>query len=197
MSDQEQGRRSVARSPEGRPPPEPAQPAATEPQAREAGEGARMPDEARQEPPEEQDARIAELEDNWRRALADLDNLRKRYARELPRELEAERVRVASAWLPVVDNLDLALEHADSDSGAIVSGVKAVRDQAVEVLRSLGYPRYEETGVPFHPEQHEVVSVVDEPGTAAGTVVQVLRAGYGEAGRQLRPAAVVVSRTQE
>ncbi|WP_360506758.1 nucleotide exchange factor GrpE [Kitasatospora sp. NPDC048343] len=156
-----------------------------------------MPDEARQEPPEEQDARIAELEDNWRRALADLDNLRKRYARELPRELEAERVRVASAWLPVVDNLDLALEHADSDSGAIVSGVKAVRDQAVEVLRSLGYPRYEETGVPFHPEQHEVVSVVDEPGTAAGTVVQVLRAGYGEAGRQLRPAAVVVSRTQE
>nr|WP_223242181.1 nucleotide exchange factor GrpE [Streptomyces sp. CBMA123] len=156
-----------------------------------------MPDEARQEPPEEQGARIAELEDNWRRALADLDNLRKRYARELPRELEAERARVASAWLPVVDNLDLALEHADSDSGAIVSGVKAVRDQAVEVLRSLGYPRYEETGVPFHPEQHEVVSVVDEPGTAPGTVVRVLRAGYGEAGRQLRPAAVVVSRTQE
>ncbi|MEV6793224.1 nucleotide exchange factor GrpE [Streptomyces sp. NPDC051320] len=192
MSDQEQ-----ARSPEGRPPLEPAQPAAPGPEAHEAGEGARTPEKTRQESPDEQAARIAELEDKWRRALADLDNLRKRYARELPRELEAERARVASAWLPVVDNLDLALEHADSDSGAIVSGVKAVRDQAVEVLRSFGYPRYEETGVPFHPEQHEVVSVADDPDTAPGTVVQVLRPGYGEPGRQLRPAAVAVSRKQE
>ena len=197
MSDQEQGRSPVARSPEGRTPPEPAQPAAPEPEAPEAGEGAETPEETRQESPDEQAARIAELEDKWRRALADLDNLRKRYARELPREREAERAKVAGAFLPVVDNLDLALEHADSDSGAIVGGVRAVRDQAVEVLRSLGYPRYEETGVPFHPEQHEVVSVVDDPDTAPGTVVQVLRPGYGEPGRQLRPAAVAVSRKQE
>ncbi|GAA4982382.1 nucleotide exchange factor GrpE [Kitasatospora paranensis] len=196
MSDQEQSRRPVASSAEDQLPPGPAQPAAAEPRAHEAAGRARPPDETRQESPEEQGARIAELEDKWRRALADVDNIRKRYARERPRELEAERARVASAWLPVVDNLDLALEHADSDSGAIVSGVKAVRDQAVEVLRRLGYPRYEETGVPFHPELHEVVSVVDEPDTAPGTVVKVLRPGYGEPGRQLRPAAVVVSRTQ-
>ncbi|SEP01442.1 nucleotide exchange factor GrpE [Actinacidiphila rubida] len=141
---------------------------------------------------------VEELEDRWRRALADLDNLRKRYTRELPREREAERSRVAAAFLPVVDNLELALAHAGADDpGAIVSGVRAVRDQAVEVLRSLGYPRHEETGVPFDPEQHEVVSVVDEPGTAPGTVVRVLRPGYGEPGRQLRPAAVAVSRKQE
>ncbi|WP_405579980.1 nucleotide exchange factor GrpE [Streptomyces sp. NBC_01190] len=197
MSDQEQAHRPAGHSATERPPPEPAQPAAPEPEAREAGEGARTPEDTRPDPPEEQAARIAELEDKWRRALADLDNLRKRYARELPRELEAERARVASAWLPVVDNLDLALEHADADSGAVASGVKAVRDQAVEVLRSLGYPRHEETGVPFHPEEHEVVSVVDDPDTAPGTVVQVLRPGYGEPGRQLRPAAVAVSRKQE
>lgn len=105
---------------------------------------------------------------------------------------------MAAAFLPVVDNLELALAHAGADDhGAIVSGVRAVRDQAVEVLRSLGYPRYEETGVPFQPEQHEVVSVVDAPDTAAGTVVQVLRPGYGEPGRQLRPAAVVVTRKQD
>lgn len=142
-------------------------------------------------------SQVEELEDRWRRALADLDNLRKRYARDRPRELEAERARVAAAFLPVLDNLELALSHAGADPGAIVQGVQAVRDQAVEVLRSLGYPRHDETGVPFDPTLHDVVSVVDDPDVAPGTVVQVLRPGYGEPGRQLRPAAVVVNRKQE
>jgi molecular chaperone GrpE len=186
MSDQEQTRPAEDRSP-----PEPEQTPApqTPPRAPEAGE---------QEPaPAPRSPEVEELEDRWRRALADLDNLRKRHARELRREREAERAKVAGAFLPVVDNLELALAHADADSDAIVQGVRAVRDQAVEVLRSLGYPRYGETGVPFHPEQHEVVSVVDDPDTAPGTVVQVLRPGYGDPGRQLRPAAVAVSRKQE
>ncbi|MBY8880715.1 nucleotide exchange factor GrpE [Actinacidiphila acidipaludis] len=192
MSDQEQ-----SRSAEDRPPPEPDQtssertPGPQDPStAPETGEHGRSQGTGNLE--------AEELEDRWRRALADVDNLRKRYARELPREREAERSKVAAAFLPVVDNLELALAHAGADDpGAIVSGVRAVRDQAVEVLRSLGYPRHEETGVPFDPEQHEVVSVVDEPDTAPGTVVRVLRPGYGEAGRQLRPAAVAVSRKQE
>lgn len=156
------------------------------------------PDAAGEHAPEHRAPDAEELADRWRRALADLDNLRKRHARELPREREAERAKVAAAFLPVVDNLELALDHAGADDpGALVSGIRAVRDQAVEVLRSLGYPRYEETGVPFDPERHEVVSVVDEPDTTAGTVVQVLRPGYGEPGHQLRPAAVAVSRKQE
>ncbi|WP_084719180.1 nucleotide exchange factor GrpE [Streptacidiphilus carbonis] len=189
MSDQEQtspteDRRSPPEqtSPERTPQPQ------TPPPAPEAGEKAPAP----------RSPEAAELEDRWRRALADLDNLRKRYARELPREREAERAKVAAAFLPVIDNFELALAHAGADDqGAIVRGVRAVRDQAVEVLRSLGYPRYEETGVPFDPEQHEVVSVVDEPDSAPGTVVQVLRPGYGEPGRQLRPAAVAVTRKRE
>ncbi|MER7046559.1 nucleotide exchange factor GrpE [Streptomyces jumonjinensis] len=137
-----------------------------------------------------------ELTDRWRRALADLDNLRKRHARDRPRELEAERARVAAAWLPVLDHLELALSHAEADPATIVRGVEAVRDQAVEVLRGLGYPRHDETGVPFDPLRHEVVSVADasDPATAPGTVVQVVRPGYGEPGRQLRPAAVAVTR---
>ncbi|MEY9965029.1 molecular chaperone GrpE [Streptacidiphilus sp. MAP12-16] len=168
-------------------------------QARPPKEAA-LPEPSERDSPAEQDpvaAEIEELEDRWKRALADLDNLRKRHARERPRELEAERARVAAAWLPVLDNLELALAHAGADPGAIVQGVRAVRDQAVEVLRSLGYPRHEETGVPFDPTLHDVVSVVDAPETAPGTVVQVLRPGYGEPDRQLRPAAVVVSRKQE
>jgi molecular chaperone GrpE len=142
-------------------------------------------------------AAMAELEDRWRRALADLDNLRKRSARELERERATERARVAGAFLPVLDNLDLALQHAGAEPDPIVAGVRAVRDQAVDVLARLGFPRQEEVGVPFDPVRHEVVSVVDDPETAQGTVVRVTRPGYGQGERQLRPMAVTVARGRE
>ncbi|MGW7048611.1 nucleotide exchange factor GrpE [Streptomyces avermitilis] len=140
---------------------------------------------------------LDELQDRWRRALADLDNLRKRHAKELERVRDEERARTAAAWLPVVDNLERALAHADSDPTAVLKGIEAVRDQAIEVLRGLGYPRYEETGVPFDPTRHEVVGVVDTPDAEPNTVAQVVSPGYGANGRQLRPAFVVVSKRQE
>ncbi|MFD9665141.1 nucleotide exchange factor GrpE [Rhodococcus sp. NPDC059968] len=141
-------------------------------------------------------AELAQLEDRWRRALADLDNLRKRYAKDLDRERAAEVAKVSAAWLPVLDNLELALAHAGSDPQAVVEGVKAIRDQAVQVLSRLGFERHDEVGVPFSPELHEVVSVVTQPDLPSGTVIEVLRPGYGEDGRQLRPASVVVSRPE-
>ncbi|BCB73780.1 nucleotide exchange factor GrpE [Phytohabitans flavus] len=140
---------------------------------------------------------VAELEDRWRRALADLDNLRKRYARELDRERADERGRVALAWLPVLDNLELALDHVQRDlshdAGTLAQGLLAVRDQAIVVLSGLGYERYDETGVPFDPVRHEAVVARTEDKLPPGTVLEVLRAGYGDGKRQLRPAAVVVS----
>lgn len=144
-------------------------------------------------------ADVAELEDRWMRAVADLDNLRKRYARELLREREAERELAASAFLPVVDAMDRAIEHADADPRSIVEGVRAVREQALAVLARLGYPRDEETGVPFDPTRHEVVGVVEAEGggVAPGSVSAVLRPGYGIPGRQLRPAAVTVAKGSE
>ena len=126
------------------------------------------------------EAALAEMADRWRRALADLDNFRKSVARDRERDRAATRAEVAAAWLPVVDNLDLALRHSD----------------AVDVLSRLGFPREEETGVPFDPARHEVVSVVDEPGIEPGTVVRVVRPGYGAGRHQLRPMAVAVSRTR-
>jgi molecular chaperone GrpE len=143
------------------------------------------------------DPKLAELEDRWRRAVADLDNLRKRCARELERERENERARVTAAWLPMLDNLELALGHATADPAAVVQGVRAIRDQAVEILAELGYPRQNETGVPFDPNRHEVVSVVDEPQVPAGVVTHVFRPGYGHVDRQLRPTAVAVNKPQE
>src|SRR5262245_41097708 len=135
---------------------------------------------------------VAELEDRWKRTLADLDNLRKRFARELAEQQVAERARVTAAWLPVLDNLERALAHAGADPAAIVEGVRAVRDQAVNLLDSLGYVRHDETGIAFDPNRHEAISV--QPADAApGTVLEVLRPGYGDADRQLRPATVVVA----
>ena len=142
-------------------------------------------------------AELAKVEDRWRRAVADLDNLRKRYARELDRERTTERSRVAGAWLPVVDNLERAISHAGDQSDAVVAGVRSILDQARQVLEQLGYPRDAQAGVPFDPQRHEVVGVVDHPDSAPGTVVEVLRPGYGQGSRQLRPAAVVVSRREE
>lgn len=142
-------------------------------------------------------ATVEELQDRWRRAMAELDNQRKRHAREMKRERVAERDRVARAWLPVIDHLELALSHAESESAPLAMGVRAIRDQAVSLLRDLGYPRFDETGVPFDPAKHEVMTVIDAPDADPGTILEVLRPGYGEPGRQLRPAAVAVSRKQE
>ena len=143
------------------------------------------------------DAELARLEDRWRRAVADLDNLRKRYTRELDRERHQERSRVTGAWLPIVDDLERALAYEGGNQGPVIEGVRTILDQAARVLERLGYRRDAETGVPFDPARHEVVGVIDAPDAAPGTVVEVLRAGYGEGPNQLRPAAVVVSRREE
>ncbi|PVE11242.1 nucleotide exchange factor GrpE [Streptomyces scopuliridis] len=174
--------------PEPVPPPDEADTAPPREEAR-TGDRAGQPDDIQKD--------LAEAQDAWRRALADLDNLRKRHARELEGVREAERARTAAEWLPVLDHLELALTHARADPTSIVQGVEAVRDQAVDVLARLGYPRQEESGVPFDPNRHEVVRVVDDPDTEPGTVVEVLRPGYGDDGRQLRPMAVAVSRRRE
>jgi molecular chaperone GrpE len=147
--------------------------------------------------PTQPEAGTEEVDERLLRALADLENLRRRYALQLAREQAAERARVAAAWLPILDNLELALEHAGTAPDPVVAGVQAVRDQAVNVLAALGYPRHAETGVPFDPARHEAVSVEPVDGAERGTVVRVIRPGYGDGERQLRPAAVVVAGDRE
>jgi molecular chaperone GrpE len=159
-----------------------------------------------QAPPEEEPAesvvgsaadtakRIAQLEDSWRRTAADLENVRKRCARDVARAREQERTSVAARWLPVLDNLERALEHASSNPEQIVEGVRAVRQQALAVLTDLGYPRRDdETGKPFDPAHHEAVSTVAADDLVPGTVAHVVQAGYGTDDRILRPASVVVA----
>jgi molecular chaperone GrpE len=134
-----------------------------------------------------------DLADRLRRTVAEVDNVRKRCARQVADERVAERARVAAEWLPVLDNLERALEHAGGGADPVLDGVRAVRDQAVAVLARLGYPRHAETGVPFDPYRHEAVGVVEDAGTAPGQVAQVVRPGYGDGPALLRPAAVLVA----
>ncbi len=140
------------------------------------------------------DVRIAELEDQWKRALADLDNFRKRAAKDADRLRAAERARTSAAWLPVVDNLERALEHADADPATVIDGVRSVLDQAVAVITALGYPRVAGEGEAFDPSRHEAVSTDAVSDAPDGTVVRVVRPGYGEGESQLRAAQVVVAK---
>jgi molecular chaperone GrpE len=171
---------------------------APETRAEQAGTAAGTPGEEPAITPAETDAKLAELEDRWLRAVADLDNLRKRIARDTERLRTEERARVAAAWLPVLDNLELALSHAgNGEANAVLDGVRAVRDQAVSVLSNLGYARNDQAGVPFDPARHEAVTTVERADVEPGTVVEVLRPGYGDAERQLRPAVVAVAKKVE
>jgi molecular chaperone GrpE len=140
------------------------------------------------------DAGLAAAQDQKLRALADLDNLRKRGAVQVERAEADARAQVARQWLPVVDNLERALEHAAADPRTIVEGIQAVRQQALGVLASLGFPRRDDTGATFDPVRHDAVATAYDDRVPPGTVVQVVRPGYGEPDRQLRPAQVVVAK---
>ena len=140
---------------------------------------------------------LAELEDRWRRAVAELDNVRKRFERDMAERIRAERARTAAAFLPVLDNLELALRHADADPAAIVAGVQAVHTQASDVLVRLGYRRIDPVGERFDPAWHEAARVVPAgDGVPPGTVVEVHRAGFADArGALVRPAVVTVAQS--
>jgi molecular chaperone GrpE len=145
------------------------------------------------DPLEEARARISELDDRWRRTAAELDNFRKRCAKDLVRARQQERTRTAAGWLPVLDSLERALEHASSDPEDIIEGVRAVHQQALSVLADLGFPRRDDTGKAFDPALHEAVGTIADQDLVPGTVAHVVRAGYGSDDEILRPASVVVA----
>lgn len=134
---------------------------------------------------------VAALEDQALRSRADYENLRKRFDREVARERAVERARVTSAWLPVVDDLERAIEHADDDPQSMLSGVRSIRDQALAVLAGLGYQRFGSVGEPFDPVRHEAMGTVDAQGPA-GSIAVLVRPGYGNDLEVLRPAGVLV-----
>ena len=151
-----------------------------------------------------QEAKIASLEkekkDNWDRYLrtaADLENLRKRQRREIDDAKLESKARVLKEMLPVVDNLERAIEHATTQAGTnpIVEGVQLVLRQFLTAFERLEVTPVEAAGQPFDPNLHEAISQ-QESDAAPGTVVQVLQRGYKSGDRLLRPALVVVAKAK-
>jgi molecular chaperone GrpE len=150
------------------------------------------------------EAKIASLEkdkkDHWDRYLrtaADLENLRKRQRREIEDAKLESKGRVLKEMLPVVDNLERAIEHATTQAGSnpIVEGVQLVLRQFLTAFERLEVTPVEAAGQPFDPNLHEAISQ-QESDAAPGTVVQVLQRGYKSGDRLLRPALVVVAKAK-
>ncbi|HYB98596.1 MAG TPA: nucleotide exchange factor GrpE [Candidatus Limnocylindrales bacterium] len=141
-----------------------------------------------------------EAADNYNRFLrakADLDNIQKRHQRELADRAKFEGEALIRDLLPVVDDLERALEHAAASTGAdstLADGVGLVLRGMLGALRRHGVERLEAEGKPFDPNEHEAVSMVETDEAPAGTVIAVHRPGYRMKDRLLRPAMVSVAK---
>jgi molecular chaperone GrpE len=157
------------------------------------------------DPKAELEAKLAaaekEKKDNWDRylrAAADLENLRKRQKREIEDAKFETKNKVLKEMLPVVDNLERAIEHASAggaEKNPIVEGVQLVLRQFMTAFERLDVTPIDALGQPFDPNLHEAISQ-QESDQPAGTVVQVLQRGYRAGDRLLRPALVVVAKAK-
>jgi molecular chaperone GrpE len=138
----------------------------------------------------EQDLR--DFKDRYLRTLADFENFRKRSEREKQDYFKYAMAGVIKDLLPVLDNFDRALEHAE-EGDDIHKGVSLIYKQLFDVLRRHGLRIVEEANVRFDPNIHEAVITEEDPNVPSHTVVAVLQKGYFLHDRLLRPAMVKVA----
>jgi molecular chaperone GrpE len=128
--------------------------------------------------------------DALRRLKAEFENSRKRQERERIRVLSMASERLVQELLPVLDNLDRALEAG----GDIREGVQATRDQLAEVLGDEGLLPVASDGQPFDPNVHEAVMSQVSEEHEEGTIIQTFQRGYLLNGKPIRTAKVVVAK---
>jgi molecular chaperone GrpE len=129
-----------------------------------------------------------------RRERANFLNYKRRIEREQGEDRERERVELLQQLLPLLDDLDRALEHLPPELATHpwAEGVTLAQRRLVEVLRQLGLERVGTEGDRFDPAVHEAVAYEEQPDATELRVLRVLRPGYSAGGRLLRPAQVVV-----
>jgi molecular chaperone GrpE len=127
------------------------------------------------------------------RTQADFENYRKRVAKEASDALARGKGELARELIPVVDNLERALEAAGADPGSLAKGVALVHEELRGKLEAAGVETYDPLGEAFDPELHEALSTRAEEGTESGQVLETVEKGYRLNGQVLRPARVVVS----
>ncbi len=128
--------------------------------------------------------------DALRRLKAEFENSRKRQERERARVLSMASERLVQELLPVLDNLDRALEAG----GDIREGVQATREQLAAVLAEEGLLPVASDGQPFDPNVHDAVMGQPSEEHEEGTIIQTFQRGYLLNGKPIRPAKVVVAK---
>lgn len=139
----------------------------------------------------------AEANDRFLRLQADWDNYRRRTAQERLDERQRATEKLVVDLLPVIDDLERALEHADNltDPAAqqFVEGVSAVCNKLVNVLNKEGVEVVNPVGEAFDPLSHQAVSQIEDTEAYDETVAQVYQKGYRMGGKDIRSAMVVVT----
>ena len=138
----------------------------------------------------------ADNRDLYLRALADLENYRKRAQREKEDAIRFANDHILRNIIPVLDNLERAIEHArvaTDDQGSLLEGVEMTLSQFHKVLESSGVTPIEAMGHPFDTNFHQAMGQIPTGDQPPNTVVQELQKGYLLNNRLLRPAMVMVS----
>lgn len=168
----------------------------SQPAADPAPEAAAPAPEKGPDPLEVAKAEAAKLKDQLLRTAADFENYRKRSRREVEDAQKKGSEELLRAILPVFDNLERAVQHAEqsTDAKAIAEGVKMVLKQFTDSIGRVGIKRVAGVGQPFDPLVHEAIQQVETDDQPAGTVVAEVQPGYSYGERLVRAAMVVVAR---
>ena len=161
-----------------------------------------MPDEPEQGSVEMLTREVAESRDKMLRTLAEMENLRKRTSREVADARTYGITGFARDVLEIADNLQRALDavpaeaRAAADPGlkALIEGVELTERSLLNALEKHGVRKLDPVGERFDPNFHQAMFEVPDASVPAGTVVQVVQAGYMISERVLRPALVAVSK---
>ena len=137
---------------------------------------------------------IEQLRMDSLRERADLENQRKRVARDVEQARRFANERLLGELLPVFDSLDAGLAAAVEQSGPLKEGMELTYRQLLKVAGDNGLSVVDPVGQPFDPERHQAISQADPGNAAPGSVLQVFQKGYVLNDRLLRPALVVVAR---
>ncbi len=144
---------------------------------------------------ESAEARATEYLESLQRMKAEFENYRKRMVREQTHFLETANADLVTKLLPVLDDLELALQHAVESGVAdgLTDGLRLVYVKFLELLKKEGLEEINPEGSPFDPQEAEAMMAVPSADHEDCTVLQVLKKGYRWRGKLLRPAMVTVS----
>jgi molecular chaperone GrpE len=144
---------------------------------------------------------VADLKDKLLRALAEMENLRRRTEREVADARIYAITSFARDLVGVTDNMRRALDMVgleqradDSNAKALLEGVELTERELLRVLEKHGVRKLDPRGAKFDPNLHQAMYEVPDDSVPAGTVVDVVQAGYTIGDRVLRPALVAVSK---